>query len=66
MHTSLFIRLFIKTLQKEYKDQYEATILATSAKPTRLVKGTTKTGPIALTMHQRTSSKYRRPRQVAQ
>jgi hypothetical protein len=36
---NFFIRLFSKALQDEYKYQSEATILATNAKPTKLIKG---------------------------
>jgi hypothetical protein len=37
-----FITLFTKVLYNEYKDQSEATILATHIKPTRLMKGVIK------------------------
>ena len=30
MHTAVFIKLFTRALQREYKDQLEATILATT------------------------------------
>jgi hypothetical protein len=42
LYNFYFIRLFTKVIQDEYKDQSEATILATFAKITRLMKGVTK------------------------
>jgi hypothetical protein len=52
------LSLFKEALQREYKDQPEATILATTvATPKNLMKGVDISVPYALTSHKRTSSK---------
>jgi hypothetical protein len=63
---NFFIRLFRKVLQNKYKDQYKATIPATLAKPTRLMKGVTKSRANFFDLAPKHIIINRRPRQVAQ
>jgi hypothetical protein len=47
MHTAISLKLFKKTLQREYKDQPEATALTTAvAAPINSMKGVDMSGPM--------------------
>jgi hypothetical protein len=59
MHTSFFIKLFIRSLQRAYKDQLEAIIVASNRYTYKTNEGVAYEKDQYLTLHQRISSKNR-------